>query len=78
MAVKKHAKTDTKLFFSCPVLLDYSILFQIFCPGLWFSKLVLETLSFLKNSTFLENWTELRQNYTLWRFCEDFSALTES
>ena len=34
IAVKKHAKTDTKLFSSCPVLLDYSILFQIFCPGL--------------------------------------------
>ena len=34
ITVKKHTKTDTKLFFSCPVLLDYSILFQIFCPGL--------------------------------------------
>ena len=34
IAVKKHAKTYTKLFFFCPVLLDYSILFQIFCPGL--------------------------------------------
>ena len=32
IAVKKHAKTDTKLFFSCSVLLRYSILFQIFCP----------------------------------------------
>ena len=31
IAVKKNAKTDTKLLFSCPVLLDYSILFQIFC-----------------------------------------------
>ena len=30
IAVKKYAKTDTKLFFSCPELLDYSILFQIF------------------------------------------------
>ena len=32
-----------KLFLSCPVLLDFSILFQIFCPGLQhierFSKL---------------------------------------
>ena len=34
IAVKKHAKPDTKLFFSCPVSLDYSILFQIFRPGL--------------------------------------------
>ena len=25
VAVKKHAKTHTKLFFSCPVLLNYSI-----------------------------------------------------
>ena len=32
--VKKHAKTKTKLFFPCPVLLDYSIFIQIFCPGL--------------------------------------------
>ena len=34
LAVKKHAKVDIKLFFSCPVLLDFSILFQIFCTGL--------------------------------------------
>ena len=34
IAVKTHTKFDTKLFFSCPVLLDFSILFQIFCPGL--------------------------------------------
>ena len=34
VAVKKHAKVDIKLFLSCPVLLDLSILFQIFCPGL--------------------------------------------
>ena len=31
---RKHAKTDTKLFFSSPVSLNYSILFQIFSPGL--------------------------------------------
>ena len=36
IAVKNHAKMDIKLTFSCPVLLDFSILFQIFCPGLWF------------------------------------------
>ena len=34
IAFKKHAKANTKLFFSCPVLLDYSIQVQIFCPGL--------------------------------------------
>ena len=34
VAVKKNAKVDIKLFFSCPILLDFSILFQIFCPGL--------------------------------------------
>ena len=27
-------KTDTKLFFYCPVLLDHSILFQMICLGL--------------------------------------------
>ena len=34
IAVKKHAKADIKRFMSCPLLLDFSILFQIFCPGL--------------------------------------------
>ena len=34
IAVKKHAKVDMKLLLSCPVLLDFSILFQIFCAGL--------------------------------------------
>ena len=34
IAINKHAKKDTKLFFSCPVLMVFSILFQIFCPGL--------------------------------------------
>ena len=34
IAVKKHAITDTKFFISCLVLLDYSILFQIFYPRL--------------------------------------------
>ena len=33
-AVKNHAKLDIKLVLSCPVLLDFSILFQIFYPGL--------------------------------------------
>ena len=34
IAVKKHAKVDGKLFLSSPILLDFSILFQILCPGL--------------------------------------------
>ena len=34
IAVKKHSKAETKLFFFCSVLLYYSSLFQIFCPGL--------------------------------------------
>ena len=34
IAVKKHAQTDIKFFLSCPVFLDFSILFQIFCLGL--------------------------------------------
>ena len=41
IAVKKHAKIDTKLFFSCPVSLDFFILFQIFCPRLQFFNKVL-------------------------------------
>ena len=34
VVVKKHAKVDIKLFLPCPVLLYFSILFQIFCPRL--------------------------------------------
>ena len=34
IAVKKHAKVDIKPFLSCLVLLDFSVLFQIFCPAL--------------------------------------------
>ena len=34
IAVKKHAKLDNKLLKSCPTLLDFSTLYQIFCPGL--------------------------------------------
>ena len=30
ISVKKHAKVDIKLFFSCPVLLNFSNFFQIF------------------------------------------------
>ena len=30
-AVKKHAKVDIKLFFSCPILLNFSNMFQILC-----------------------------------------------
>ena len=41
----------TKFFFSCPVLLDYSILFQIFCPGLQTYK---QTNKNVADTTF--NW----------------------
>ena len=34
IAVKKHAKVDVKLSLSCPILLDLSILFTVFCPVL--------------------------------------------
>ena len=34
MAVRKYAKVDIKLFLPGSLLLDVSILFQIFCPGL--------------------------------------------
>ena len=34
IAIKKHAKVDIKLFWPFPVLLDFSALFQIFCPEL--------------------------------------------
>ena len=30
IAVKKHAKVDIKLFFSCPILLDFSTLARYF------------------------------------------------
>ena len=38
--VKKHRKVDIKLFLYCPILVDFSILFQIFCPSLKFNKLL--------------------------------------
>ena len=34
ISVKKHANVDIKLFLSFMVSLHFSILFQIFCPGL--------------------------------------------
>ena len=34
IAVKKQAKVVIKPFLACPILLDFSALFQIFCPGL--------------------------------------------
>ena len=34
VAFKKHAKVDIKLFLPCLVLLDFSILFHMPCPGL--------------------------------------------
>ena len=41
IAVKEQAKVDVKLFLSYPVLLDFSILFQLLCPGLQFFALAL-------------------------------------
>ena len=32
--VKKYAKVDIKVFFSCAILLYFFTLFQIPCPGL--------------------------------------------
>ena len=32
--VKKHGKVDIKHFLYCPILLDFFILFQIFCLSL--------------------------------------------
>ena len=57
IAVKKHAKVDIKLSLSCIVLLDFSILFQIFCPG----------LSEQTKFWFL-NWPRLLQTYIFWHF----------
>ena len=34
IAAENHANIERKLFFSCPVFLEYSILFQTFCLGL--------------------------------------------
>ena len=51
--IRKLAKVDIKLFLSCPILLDFSILFQIFCPGLYHysnqqSKIIFEPFSWKK------------------------------
>ena len=32
--VKKYGKVDIKLFLYCPILLDFPILFQVFCLSL--------------------------------------------
>ena len=34
IAVEKYAKADMKVFQSCPILLNFLNLFQVFCPGL--------------------------------------------
>ena len=33
--VKNYANADVKVFQSCPILLIFFILFQMFCPGFW-------------------------------------------
>ena len=48
VAVKKHVKVDIELFLPGPVLLDFSILFQLFSPGLQFSKLNCKNISSIK------------------------------
>ena len=44
----KNAKVNIKLFFSSLVLLDFSILFQIFCPGLYVKHSIFKTCPKLK------------------------------
>ena len=44
--IKKHAKLDIKRFQSCPILLDFFTLFQIFCPRLKTSNFSLKSNSF--------------------------------
>ena len=34
IAAKKHANVDIKFFLACLILPNFSVLFQIFCPGL--------------------------------------------
>ena len=34
LAAKNYAKVDIKVFWSCPILLDFATMFQIFFPGL--------------------------------------------
>ena len=65
IAVKKHAKTDTKLFFSYPFLLDLSILFQIFCPVMQkeFCQHLVETEKKAKE-VLIENMS-YKHNYTI-------------
>ena len=43
-AVKKDAKTDIKLFQSCPIFLHFLTLLQIFCLGLQSIEKVLEDI----------------------------------
>ena len=40
ITIKKHWKVDIKLFLYCPILLDFSILFKIFCLSLQVNKLL--------------------------------------
>ena len=65
IAVQKQAKVDIKLFLACPVLLDFSILFQIFFPGLWMWKF------WLLHKSKSNNFSECSVSVTSW-FHRDF------
>ena len=53
IVVTKNAKIDIKLFLSYPVLLDFCILLQIFCPALWFLKSLKSANTWQISNTFL-------------------------
>ena len=54
IAVKDYAKTDTKVLWSCPVLLDLFTLLQVFCPALFVKTFLLRRTrtSLLQTSIF--------------------------
>ena len=53
IAIKQYRKADIKAFQSCPILLDFFTLFQIFCPGLYDCILKNISLERCRNSFFL-------------------------
>ena len=52
-AVKKHVKADIKPFLSSPLLQDFSILFQIFCPGFWLPSISSDFEKFKTDMTYM-------------------------
>ena len=66
IAVKKHAKSDITFLKSCPILLYFVTLCQIFCTGFQFSY----------NKTFLDTFlNNLKHHWLLISDCENHASL---